>query len=117
MASLFRASHSPIGYQASGDRSRPRGHAIDRAIGKLQGGSLHCVAAAGACLGVAASCAEGFSAREAMSRSQDERACRGTAVEALAAKKPLFPNARRKRHMEALFGKNPCDINERLNPF
>jgi hypothetical protein len=38
-------------------------------------------------------------------------------VEALAAKKPLFPNVRRKRHMEALFGKNPCDISERLNPF
>jgi hypothetical protein len=38
-------------------------------------------------------------------------------VEALAAKKPLFPNVRRKRHVEALFGKNPSDISERLNPF
>jgi hypothetical protein len=65
---------------------------------------------------VAASCAKGFSAREAMSRSQGERAL-WSAVEALAAKKPLFPNVRRKRHMEALFGKNPYDISERLNPF
>jgi hypothetical protein len=117
MASLFRASHSPIGYQASGDRSRPRGHAIDRAIGKLQGGSLHGVAAAGACLGVAASCAEGFSAREAISRSQDERACRGTAVVSLAPKKRLCLNVRRKRLLVSPFGKKSCDINERHNPF
>jgi len=49
-------------------------------------------------------------------RKQDELV-RWFAVEALAAKKPLFPNVRRKRHVEALFGKNPCDISERLNPF
>ena len=49
-------------------------------------------------------------------RKQDERA-RWSAVEALAAKEPLFPNVRRKRHVEALFGKNPSDISERLNPF
>jgi hypothetical protein len=38
-------------------------------------------------------------------------------VEALAAKKRLFLNVRRERHVEALFGKNSCDINKRLNPF
>jgi hypothetical protein len=46
MASLFRASHSPIGYQASGDRSRPAGHALDRAIGKLVALDVHGVLAA-----------------------------------------------------------------------
>jgi len=51
-----------------------------------------------------------------MLRSQDERA-RWFAVEALAPKKPLFLNVRRKRHLEALCGKKPCVINERLNPF
>jgi hypothetical protein len=56
------------------------------------------------------------SRREAMLRSQDERA-RFVLVEALAAKKRLFLNVRRKRHVEALFGKNSCDINKRLNPF
>jgi len=49
-------------------------------------------------------------------RSQDERA-RFVLVEALAAKKRLFLNVRRERHVEALFGKNSCDINKRLNPF
>jgi hypothetical protein len=42
---------------------------------------------------------------------------KAAARKALAAKKTLFPNVRRKRHMEALFGKNPYDISERLNPF
>jgi len=32
-------------------------------------------------------------------------------------KKRLFSNVRWKRHVEALFGKNPYDISERLNPF
>jgi len=52
-----------------------------------------------------------------MARKQDECACWSGCLKALAAKKPLFPNVRRKRHVEALFGKNPYDISERLNPF
>jgi hypothetical protein len=51
-----------------------------------------------------------------MARKQEDARV-GLAVEALAAKKPLFPNVCRKRHVEALFGKNPYDISERLNPF
>jgi hypothetical protein len=48
----------------------------------------------------------------------DERQARAfVLVEALAPKKPLFLNVRRKRHLEALCGKKPCVINERLNPF
>jgi hypothetical protein len=56
------------------------------------------------------------SAREAMSRSQDERAL-WSAVVSLVPKKRLFLNVRRKRLLVSPFGKKFCDINKRLDPF
>ena len=49
----------------------------------FEAADVHGAATAGACLGVAASRAEGFSAREAMSRSQDKRTRRGIEVAAI----------------------------------
>jgi hypothetical protein len=53
------------------------------------------VAAAGACLGVAASCAEGFSACEAMSRIRDKRARRGIEVAAITRRASAASSAKR----------------------
>jgi hypothetical protein len=59
------------------------GIALGRESESFEAVDVHGVAAAGACLGVAASRAEGFSAREAMSRSQDKRTRRGIEVAAI----------------------------------
>jgi hypothetical protein len=49
----------------------------------FEAADVHGAATAGACLGVAASCAEGFSGREAMSRSQRRTRAAGIAVAAI----------------------------------
>ena len=52
----------------------------------------------------------------AAARKQDERV-QWSAVVSPAPKKHLFLNVRRKRLLVSLFGKNSCDINERLTSF
>jgi hypothetical protein len=63
--------------------------------------------------------AERFSAREAMSRSQDERArlSPSVLVGTLAAKKLLFLNVRCERLLGTLSGEKPCVINKQLHSF
>jgi hypothetical protein len=76
--------------------------ALDRAIGKLvEAVDVHGVA------------------RQRSPSEQARRHRRGRAwpVGSLAPKKLLFLNVRRKRLLGSPFGKNSCDINERLNPF
>ena len=84
------------GYHASGDRSRPRGHALDFEAVDVRG-----------------------VVRRQSPSEQARRHRRGRAwpVVSLALEKRLFLNVRRKRLLVSPFGKKLRDINERLNPF